>query len=181
MSVSAVPLHFTQRILKEITMDAKAFFQEVVLKNYQESKADQASFQKLWNAVVSMNTVPEYVALDRLRYASLPRKELDQKSDEVRQQYARLKSLNEEAITLKHVRRHISGKLVESSSGIKPTTGILGLTDPGSPFFLNESAPQPEPPRNEVWGVPWKSQIPFKGLAYTVGGRSLSGAAGRRG
>jgi choline dehydrogenase-like flavoprotein len=52
-------------------------------------------------------------------------------------------------------------------------TGILGLTDPGSPFFLNESAPQPEPPRNEVWGVPWKSQIPFKGLAYTVGGRSL--------
>jgi hypothetical protein len=52
-------------------------------------------------------------------------------------------------------------------------TGILGLTDPGIPFFLNESAPQPEPPRNEVWGVPWKSQIPFKGLAYTVGGRSL--------
>jgi hypothetical protein len=104
-------------------MDAKAFFQEVVLKNYQESKADQASFQKLWNAVVSMNTVPEYVALDRLRYASLLRKEIDQKSDEVRQQYASLKSLNEGAITLKHVRRHISGKLVESSSGIK-------LTDP---------------------------------------------------
>jgi choline dehydrogenase-like flavoprotein len=52
-------------------------------------------------------------------------------------------------------------------------TGVLGLTDPGSPFFLNESAPQPEPPRNEVWGIPWKSQIPFKGLAYTVGGRSF--------
>jgi hypothetical protein len=24
-----------------------------------------------------------------------------------------------------------------------------------------------------VWGVPWKSSIPFKGLAYTLGGRSL--------
>jgi hypothetical protein len=24
-----------------------------------------------------------------------------------------------------------------------------------------------------VWGIPWKSPTPFKGLAYTVGGRSL--------
>lgn len=52
-------------------------------------------------------------------------------------------------------------------------TGIQGFTDPGTPFFLNESAPQPEPPRNEVWGVPWKSAIPFKGLAYAIGGRSV--------
>ena len=52
-------------------------------------------------------------------------------------------------------------------------TGIQGLTDPAVPFNLNENAPQPEPPRNEVWGIPWKSSIPFKGLAYTVGGRSV--------
>jgi len=52
-------------------------------------------------------------------------------------------------------------------------TGILGLSDPASPFSLNLAAPQPEPPRNEVWGVPWISGLPFKGLAYTVGGRSL--------
>src|SRR6266404_5933645 len=52
-------------------------------------------------------------------------------------------------------------------------TGIQGLTDPAAPFNLNENAPQPEPPRNEVWGIPWKSSIPFKGLAYTVGGRSV--------
>src|SRR3954453_22952350 len=52
-------------------------------------------------------------------------------------------------------------------------TGIQGLTDPPVPFFLNENAPQPEPPQYEVWGIPWKSTIPFKGLAYTVGGRSL--------
>jgi choline dehydrogenase-like flavoprotein len=52
-------------------------------------------------------------------------------------------------------------------------TGIQGLIDPPDPFFLNENAPQPEPPRFEVWGLPWKSSEPFKGLAYTVGGRSL--------
>ena len=52
-------------------------------------------------------------------------------------------------------------------------TGIQGLTDPGSSLFLNEHAPQPEPPRNEVWGIPWRSSIPFKGLAYTIGGRSV--------
>ena len=52
-------------------------------------------------------------------------------------------------------------------------TGIQGFTDPQNPFFLNENAPQPEKPQNEVWGIPWKSAIPFKGLAYTLGGRSL--------
>ena len=52
-------------------------------------------------------------------------------------------------------------------------TGILGLSDPGTAFSLDLNAPQPEPPRNEVWGVPWISSIPFKGLAYSVGGRSL--------
>ena len=52
-------------------------------------------------------------------------------------------------------------------------TGIQGFTDPQTPFFLNENAPQPEKPQNEVWGIPWKSAIPFKGLAYTLGGRSL--------
>src|SRR5207247_1149498 len=31
----------------------------------------------------------------------------------------------------------------------------------------------PEPPKNELWGVPWKSGTPFTGLAYCVGGRSI--------
>jgi len=52
-------------------------------------------------------------------------------------------------------------------------TGIQGFADPANPFFLNENAPQPQPPVNEVWGVPWKSSIPFKGLAYAIGGRSV--------
>src|SRR6266498_2687685 len=52
-------------------------------------------------------------------------------------------------------------------------TGIQGFADPAQPFFLNENARQPEPPQNEVWGIPWKSTIPFKGLAYAIGGRSV--------
>jgi hypothetical protein len=52
-------------------------------------------------------------------------------------------------------------------------TGIQGFDDGFVPFVLNENAPQPEPPHKEVWGVPWKAAIPFKGLAYTVGGRSV--------
>jgi choline dehydrogenase-like flavoprotein len=52
-------------------------------------------------------------------------------------------------------------------------TGIQGFTDPRDAYFLNENAPQPEPPKNEVWGLPWKSSTAFKGLAYAVGGRSV--------
>jgi Choline dehydrogenase and related flavoproteins len=52
-------------------------------------------------------------------------------------------------------------------------TGIQGFVDPATPFFLNENAPQPEPPVNEVWGIPWKSATAFKGLAYAIGGRSV--------
>ncbi|NKQ87505.1 family 16 glycoside hydrolase [Rhizobium ruizarguesonis] len=52
-------------------------------------------------------------------------------------------------------------------------TGILGFSNPQAPSFLDLSANQPEPPRNEVWGIPWVSGIPFMGLAYTLGGRSL--------
>jgi len=33
-------------------------------------------------------------------------------------------------------------------------TGIQGFADPSVPFFSNENAQQPEPPRNEVWGIP---------------------------
>jgi choline dehydrogenase-like flavoprotein len=51
--------------------------------------------------------------------------------------------------------------------------GILGFGDTPPPTFIHEDAPQPEPPRNEVWGLPWKSSTPFTGLAYCVGGRSL--------
>ena len=60
-------------------------------------------------------------------------------------------------------------------------TGIQGFADPAVAFSLNDSAPQPEPPRNEVWGVPWKSPIPFKASPMPSAGARCTGADGRRG
>lgn len=51
-------------------------------------------------------------------------------------------------------------------------TGVLGLVDPPEISF-DPNAQHPLPPRGEVWGLPWAANIPFKGLAYTLGGRSL--------
>jgi len=51
--------------------------------------------------------------------------------------------------------------------------GIQGFGDAPGVSILNDGVPQPEQPKNEVWGVPWKSATPFTGLAYCVGGRSL--------
>lgn len=42
-------------------------------------------------------------------------------------------------------------------------TSILELAEPVNAFSLD--APPPEPPHNEVRGVPWISDLPFKGLA----------------
>ena len=51
--------------------------------------------------------------------------------------------------------------------------GIQGFGDAAGVSILDDSAKQPQPPKNEVWGVPWKSDTPFSGLAYCVGGRSI--------
>ena len=121
----------------ETEVNAKEFFQEIVTKNYQESTADKASLRKLWNAVVSMNTVAEYVALAHLGYADdLERKDIDAKSSEVRKQYPNLQSLKKLAETLKHVRRHIpSGQLTASSTGIAPMDPTTWVWRDGSTLY----------------------------------------------
>ncbi|WP_370178867.1 hypothetical protein [Bradyrhizobium ottawaense] len=64
-------------------------------------------------------------------------------------------------------------------------TGIQGFGDPANPFFLDENLPQPEPPRNEVWGIPWKSTIPLQGTGVytrrpiTLLGRLVASSSGR--
>ncbi|HVG23651.1 MAG TPA: family 16 glycoside hydrolase [Thermoanaerobaculia bacterium] len=56
--------------------------------------------------------------------------------------------------------------------------GLRGLDPPG-PTRLDDyrkeqnNAADPLPPRNQVWGTPWLSDVPFTGLAYCLGGRSL--------
>jgi len=47
----------------------------------------------------------------------------------------------------------------------------IGLNVPGAAAVPNNAS---DPgPRNVVWGIPWRSQVGFPGLAYCPGGRSL--------
>lgn len=51
---------------------------------------------------------------------------------------------------------------------------MIGLDVPGATSIADlRAAGQATTPRNEVWGLAWHSDIPFTGLAYCVGGRSL--------
>lgn len=47
----------------------------------------------------------------------------------------------------------------------------IGL-NPASPARVPDNASDPGT-QAEVWGIPWRSQVPFPGLAYCVGGRSI--------
>jgi len=106
-------------------MDAREFFQDVVKPNYDEFVQSPDNIRLLWNVVVSMNTVPEFLALHRLRYPpDLPRKELDAEADGIRDELSGFLKLQFCANTLKHVRK-ITGspaafELQASSTGLLP-------------------------------------------------------------
>ncbi|MFF3400360.1 family 16 glycoside hydrolase [Streptomyces sp. NPDC002659] len=50
---------------------------------------------------------------------------------------------------------------------------VLGLDVPTPTSIAALRSAGTAEPRNEVWGLPWHSPVPFPGLAYCVGGRSL--------
>lgn len=51
---------------------------------------------------------------------------------------------------------------------------MLGLNPPGPTRIADLRAiGQDEKPRAELWGLPWHSPVPFPGLAYCIGGRSI--------
>lgn len=72
--------------------------------------------------------------------------------------------------------------VLESGNFVLPehvqNIGLRGL-DPPPPTRLEDyrkesnNAPDPLPPRREVWGTPWLADVPFTGLAYCLGGRSV--------
>jgi hypothetical protein len=105
-------------------MDAAEFFQEVVRPNYEEFCRDQNQLRRLWNEVVSMNTVAEYVALDRLGYEELEREELGNKANEIRNGNPILRDLKVCAETLKHVRK-LERKALTEFSSLTSSTGLL--------------------------------------------------------
>jgi hypothetical protein len=106
--------------LEKLTMDANEFFRAVVVENYNEAKADPTNFRKLWNAAVSMNTVPEFLALHRDGYPTLKSWEVDEKAKDVRSEYSDLKEIKSYADRLKHVRKHEGQQLIASSTSVLP-------------------------------------------------------------
>jgi hypothetical protein len=71
-------------------MDAYEFFHEIVVPNCDEALREPYKLRLAWNAIVSLNTVPEFVALDRLGYKiDVDRGLLDSKADEIRKSYLR--------------------------------------------------------------------------------------------
>jgi hypothetical protein len=112
-------------------MDAREFFQYIVQPNYYEFYRSQNNIRLLWNAIVSMNTVPEYLVLDRLGYVlELKREVLDAKAQEIRDKHG-LTELQYCANTFKHVRRIPRGQstAAASSTSVDPMDQATWVLD----------------------------------------------------
>jgi hypothetical protein len=119
-------------------MNATEFFRDVAKSNYEEFESNPDDLRALWNAVVSMNTVPEYLALHRLNYKDVSRDDLYDAANEVRERSPTLMDLNDCAVTFKHVRKiEKSGKgkfeVTASSTGVSwddRASWVIGSHDP---------------------------------------------------
>lgn len=118
-------------------MDAIEYFCEVVKPNYQEHLAEPDDFRMLWNALVAMNTMAEFIALHRIGYAEMSRDELSKRGDAIRDQ--NLVDLKHCVNNLKHVRsikdtpkQPVKFSTVATSTGISggnPMTWTIGSHD----------------------------------------------------
>jgi hypothetical protein len=105
-------------------MNAAEFFQDVVKPNYEVFIKNPSDFRSLWNALVSMNTVAEFVALEQLAYDPISRGTLTQTAEQLRDQ--NLADLKFCAEALKHVRKIDSQpKLDPKFTTVGTSTGIL--------------------------------------------------------
>src|SRR5689334_10603498 len=114
-------------------MDARQHFQGV-MRNYDEFARNPTDFRLLENALISMDTVPERLALHQLGYPQLSRKALNEEAQKVRGQYSSLKDLHSCANTIKHGRRirdQRGGKFttIATSTGIDPANEATWYVD----------------------------------------------------
>jgi hypothetical protein len=86
-------------------MDTSEFYNTVVKRNYQEFTRNPDDFRSLWNAIISMNTVPEYMALDQHGYTAVSRDALAQTANQIRNKHPSLLDVKFCAEALKHVRK----------------------------------------------------------------------------
>lgn len=96
-------------------MNAPEFFQIVVKPNYEQFINNRTDLRLLWNAIVSMNTVAEFVALHRLGYYIVSRTELDNVAKQIRLEFASLSDVKFCAETFKHVRKIPRGNSAPAS------------------------------------------------------------------
>jgi hypothetical protein len=109
-------------------MDACEFFHQIVTPNCDEAMQRPTDLRLAWNAILSLNTMPEFLALHHLGYReNIDRKELDPEAAKIRKQHLSLAKLNTEAIKLKHVRRLSGRKQNDSFSSIDSSTGYSTL------------------------------------------------------
>ena len=104
-------------------MDASEFFNTVVKPNYKEFIEKPDDFRLLWNAIISMNTVAEYVALEQHGYAQVSRDVLARSAKQIRNKD--LDDLKYCAETLKHARKIIDNKQGLKLTTVATSTGIL--------------------------------------------------------
>jgi hypothetical protein len=114
-------------------MDARDFFETVVKPNYYEAKSRPDDFRVIWNAVVSMNTVPEYVALERLNYVH-DRQAVDDDSAKIRKAHRPLLDLKTCAEALKHARKQQRAKvgLYTTPPTITVTSTAVNTSEPST-------------------------------------------------
>jgi hypothetical protein len=86
-------------------MNAQEFFQDIVKPNYYEFFRYPTDIRLLWNALISMNSVADYLALAQLGYpVVVSRQELQDLADEIREEHG-LEDLELCADKLKHLRK----------------------------------------------------------------------------
>ena len=115
-------------------MDTGEFFQNVACRNYFEFFERGDDIRLLWNAVVSMNSVAEYLALHQQNYARISQNQLTRTAKQIREQH-HLLDLKYCAETFKHIR-----KIKDQRGGASfTTTGTsTNITSDRATWMINQ-------------------------------------------
>ena len=109
-------------------MDARNYFEQIVAPNYYDAKNNSNDLRSLWNALLTMNSVAKFVALQRLNYSGVDRDTRIKRSSDIRQTYPCLGDLQHCADAMKHVRKQ-TRDITATSTNILPTDPLTWQID----------------------------------------------------
>ena len=110
-------------------MNAREHFENTVVPNYNDFVQSPSDFRLLENALFSMNTVAERLALERREYGQVARGVLYGEAQKIRDDLSGLSHLQSCANTLKHV-RSIKDQRVASSRQLRRPLALRPMTRP---------------------------------------------------